>query len=208
MDNPNHVNNTTATEPRKRLNPLVATAAGAVIVASLAATAAITGVLPKAGGSPSASTPPAAIDTTAPASGAANAPATLQAQQAAPATQSTAARGSRTGRAVRCPAAPPQYTQQPAPQPQAAVCHTCGTVVARSPKRAPKGTAPGSAPWAARSRAAWPAIRSKSTCAAKPPITCACACRAVRNAASPYRNPPPFGQGERVHIERGTLAAG
>ncbi|MHA7236304.1 glycine zipper 2TM domain-containing protein, partial [Burkholderia pseudomallei] len=43
MDNQN-----TTTQQRQRLHPLVATAAGAVIVASLAATAAITGVFPKA----------------------------------------------------------------------------------------------------------------------------------------------------------------
>src|SRR6201991_3299802 len=45
MDNPNK---TPPNQSSRRLHPLVATAAGAVIVASLAATAAITGAFPKA----------------------------------------------------------------------------------------------------------------------------------------------------------------
>src|ERR1700730_13452511 len=46
MDNPN-----TQPTPHRRLHPLVATAAGAVIIASLAGTAAITGLFPKASSS-------------------------------------------------------------------------------------------------------------------------------------------------------------
>src|SRR5471030_1032746 len=53
MDNSNN-NMTTSNSPNpgaprnRRIHPLVATAAGAVIVASLAATAAVTGLFPKA----------------------------------------------------------------------------------------------------------------------------------------------------------------
>ena len=51
MDNSNNMTTPDSSTPRPRkLHPLVAAAAAAVIVASLAATAAITGLFPKVSG--------------------------------------------------------------------------------------------------------------------------------------------------------------
>ncbi|QBQ97830.1 glycine zipper 2TM domain-containing protein [Paraburkholderia pallida] len=136
------------TTPNRRIHPLVATAAAGVIVASLAATAAITGVFPKASSTTEqnaqsqtgqttvmASAP--VVDSTRPATSAQiaqnsapiavpnNEPADEPAQpQPAPAAQ-------QQGTAPAAP--PPQYGQQPqqyaqeAP-PQQAVCASCGVV--------------------------------------------------------------------------------
>lgn len=93
------MDNQTQTTPQKqRLHPLIATAAGAVIVASLAATAAITGVFPKATSSNEqngqtqaaliASQP--AVDTAAAASAALAAQAQRQAAEQAAAQQKAA----------------------------------------------------------------------------------------------------------------------
>lgn len=134
------------TTPKRRIHPLVASAAAAVIVASLAATAAITGVFPKASstaeqGAQSQSGQTAlmasqpVVDSTRPATsaqiaqngGAPNtAPGNTPAEpQPAPSAQQQAP----------TPAAlPPQYGQQPqqyaqeAPPPQQAVCASCGVV--------------------------------------------------------------------------------
>jgi outer membrane lipoprotein SlyB len=143
MDNPN---NTPSNQSSRRLHPLVATAAGAVIVASLAATAAITGLFPKASSDSAQSNQTQAaqiasqpvIDTAQPA---APAPAQQQAQQQ-PTQQPVQAVP------VPVPAQPPtqaQYAQQPVPQPQQyappqqaprpAACQSCGTVVAISEVR-------------------------------------------------------------------------
>ncbi|NIG08008.1 hypothetical protein F3J13_37340, partial [Burkholderia sp. Tr-849] len=94
MDNQNQT-----TPQKQRLHPLIATAAGAVIVASLAATAAITGVFPKATSSNEqngqtqaaliASQP--AVDTAAAASAALAAQAQQQAAEQAAAQQKAAA---------------------------------------------------------------------------------------------------------------------
>ena len=151
MDNPNN-------SPR-RLHPLIAVAAGAVIVASLAATAAITGVFPGASsnGAQSDQVQAAAVtqqqqpvvDTTQPANltaqqHAEQQAAQQQAQQQAQQAQQQAARQ----QAPRAPAPSQQYAaQQPqyAQQPQQeyaqqqparpAVCSTCGTVEAISVTR-------------------------------------------------------------------------
>jgi outer membrane lipoprotein SlyB len=135
--------------PRRRLHPLIATAAAGIIVASLAATAAITGVFPKASGSAQqndqtqtgqtsmmASQP--VVDSTQPA------PA-VQSVQTAQNNAPAAPRAQQPGAGNGAPA--PQYGQQPGQQPQryaqedqqaqeappaAAACATCGTVVAIS----------------------------------------------------------------------------
>ena len=142
MDNPN-----TQTTQKNRLHPLVATAAGAVIVGALAATAAVTGVFPKAGGTNAqtdqtqaaqiASQP--VVDSASPAN-----PATY-AQQQQPAQQSAQQPVQQQAEPQPAPRAPaaapqPQYAQQPQAQPQyaqqapaqPAYCQSCGTVVAIS----------------------------------------------------------------------------
>ncbi|WP_070106879.1 glycine zipper 2TM domain-containing protein [Burkholderia plantarii] len=235
MDSPDNATNSTASAPRKRLHPLVATAAGAVIVASLAATAAITGVLPKAGGTPSADTPPATVDTAAPANGTAS-PATLQAQQPQqPAPMQAAAPAPVVARAPTQSAPPatpqpPQYAQQPA-EPQAPVCHTCGTVVAITETRTEgHGTGLGAVGGAAAGglvgnqfgrgggRTAMTIIGALGGGLAGNSVEKHLRSETdyhvrvrMENGATrtfTYRNPPPFGQGQRVHIERGTLVAG
>jgi len=148
MDNPTQP--TQPTQPR-RLHPLIATAAGAVLVASLVATAAITGVFPKASsnGAQSDQTQaaqvtaqaqqqaqqdaqqPGIVDSAAPV----DAPAQRQAPQAAQIPQpvpAVPAQQPQYAQPQQAQAAP-QYAQQPAPQP--AYCSTCGTVVAISAVR-------------------------------------------------------------------------
>ena len=150
MDNPGN------TQPR-RIHPLVATAAGAVIIASLAATAAITGLFPKASsnGAQTDQTQAAqvtsqpsqqVVDSAAPANP--NTYAQQQQPQAQP-TQAQAPADAQTQQPQPAPvaAAPTpaqaqyaqqqqqsgQYAQQPPPQP--AYCASCGTVVAISAVR-------------------------------------------------------------------------
>jgi len=152
MDNPK---NTPSSSPR-RLHPLIATAAGAVIVASLAATAAITGLFPKASSDSAQSNQTQAaliasqpvVDTAQQANPAQYA----QQQQAAQQAQQQAAQQAQPAQPAPAPAptqppAQPQYAQQPqpAPQPQQyappqqaprpAVCSSCGTVIAISEVR-------------------------------------------------------------------------
>ncbi|MDR3100695.1 MAG: glycine zipper 2TM domain-containing protein [Paraburkholderia sp.] len=136
------------TTPNRRIHPLVATAAAAVIVASLAATAAITGVFPKASSTAEqnaqtqtgqtalmASQP--VVDSTRPVTGA------QIAQNGAPNTAPNAAQSNAQEEPQPAPAAqqqaaapaapPPQYGQQPqqyaqdAP-PQQAACASCGVI--------------------------------------------------------------------------------
>jgi outer membrane lipoprotein SlyB len=123
-----------------------------VLIASLVATAAITGVFPKASSTSTqndqtqaarvATQPPGVVDSAAPVNPSAQqqagdqqteaqqppqpAPAPTQ-QQYAPPPQAQAAPQQPV------PQAPPQYAQQPAPQP--AYCSSCGTVVAISAVR-------------------------------------------------------------------------
>jgi len=147
MDNPD-----TKPTQQRRLHPLVATAAGAVIIASLAATAAVTGLFPKASSSGSqtdqtqaaqVSTQPGVVDSAAPANPAAQqAAAQAEAQQQAAqqqAPQRAPAPTQQQQYAQQQQAQPaPQYAQQqqaqPAPQyaqqqpSQPAYCSTCGTV--------------------------------------------------------------------------------
>jgi outer membrane lipoprotein SlyB len=146
MDNPD-----TKPTQQRRLHPLVATAAGAVIIASLVATAAVTGLFPKASSSGAqtdqtqaaqVTTQPGAVDSAAPANPAAQQDAQQDAAQQA--AQQQAAQQQAPQRAP-APAQQPQYAQQqqaqPAPQyapqqpPQPAYCSSCGTVAAISAVR-------------------------------------------------------------------------
>ncbi|MGA9918090.1 MAG: glycine zipper 2TM domain-containing protein [Paraburkholderia sp.] len=146
MDNPD-----TKPTQQRRLHPLVATAAGAVIIASLVATAAVTGLFPKASSSGAqtdqtqaaqVTTQPGVVDSAAPANPAAQQDAQQDAAQQA--AQQQAAQQQAPQRAP-APAQQPQYAQQqqaqPAPQyapqqpPQPAYCSSCGTVAAISAVR-------------------------------------------------------------------------
>ncbi|HZZ12149.1 MAG TPA: glycine zipper 2TM domain-containing protein [Paraburkholderia sp.] len=129
----------------RRLHPLVATAAGAVIIASLAATAAVTGVFSKASGTGAqtdqtqaaqVATQPAVVDSAAPPAGltAQQAAQQQEAQQQAEQQQRAPAPVPQQPQYAQQPAQPaPQYAQQPSQQP--AYCSTCGTVVAISAVR-------------------------------------------------------------------------
>ncbi|SFT73918.1 glycine zipper 2TM domain-containing protein [Paraburkholderia aspalathi] len=136
MDNPD-----TKPTQQRRLHPLVATAAGAVIIASLAATAAVTGLFPKASSSGSqtdqtqaaqVSAQPGVVDSAAPANPAAQqAAAQAEAQQQAAQQQAPQRAPAPTQQqqqyAQQQQAQPaPQYAQQQPSQP--AYCSTCGTV--------------------------------------------------------------------------------
>lgn len=147
MDNPNQ------TTQSRRIHPLVATAAGAIIIASLAATAAVTGLFPKASSNGAqndqtqaaqVTTQPGVVDSAAPAS-----PSAQQQQQAQQAQQSAQAVQQAQQPAPSAPVpspaqqqqyaqqqqgqAAPQYAQQQPAQP--AYCSSCGTVVAISAVR-------------------------------------------------------------------------
>ncbi|MFM0208854.1 glycine zipper 2TM domain-containing protein [Paraburkholderia sediminicola] len=141
MDNPD-----TKSTQQRRLHPLVATAAGAVIIASLVATAAVTGLFPKASSSGAqtdqtqaaqVTTQPGVVDSAAPANPVAQQPAPQDAAQQAAQQQAP--------QRAPAPAQQPQYAQQqqaqPAPQyapqqpPQPAYCSSCGTVAAISAVR-------------------------------------------------------------------------
>jgi outer membrane lipoprotein SlyB len=137
---------------QRRLHPLIATAAGAVIIASLVATAAVTGLIPHASSSNAESdqtqaaqvtTQPGVVDSAAPANPSAQQATQGQTQLAAqqqaqptqqPAPPMTPAQQQQYAQQPQTPAAPqPQYAQQPAPQP--AYCSSCGTVAAISEVR-------------------------------------------------------------------------
>ncbi|USU14815.1 glycine zipper 2TM domain-containing protein [Paraburkholderia fungorum] len=132
MDNPD-----TKSTQQRRLHPLVATAAGAVIIASLAATAAVTGLFPKASSTSAqtdqtlaaqVATQPGVVDSAAPANTAAQqAAAQAAAQQAAQQAPQRAPAPTQQQYAQQQQAQPaPQYAQQQPSQP--AYCSTCGTV--------------------------------------------------------------------------------
>jgi outer membrane lipoprotein SlyB len=143
MDNP--ANDPKPTQQR-RIHPLVATAAGAVLIASLVATAAITGLFPNASSNSAqtdqtqaaqVTTQPDVVDSAAPVvSGSVQQqqPAQQQAPQQAhqpapPAPAPIPAQQPQYAQQQQAQAAP-QYAQQPPSQP--AYCSTCGTVVAIS----------------------------------------------------------------------------
>ncbi|CAN0621984.1 outer membrane lipoprotein SlyB [Burkholderia multivorans] len=247
MDNQNQ--NPTNTQ-RQRLHPLVATAAGAVIIASLAATAAVTGLFPKAssGDAQNGQTQAAliasqpAIDTAAPASAALAAQAQQQAaQQGVP--QPAAAPAQTQPQPAPRPAAthrrhhtstvpqPPEYAQQQSGggySQQPSYCQSCGTVVAITSVRTPgQSTGIGAVGGAAagglvgnqfghgNGRTAMTLLGALGGGLAGNQVE-----KQVRsdteyqvqvqmeNGATrtfTYHNPPPFGQGQRVRIENGTL---
>ncbi|MGF6568818.1 outer membrane lipoprotein SlyB [Paraburkholderia sp. GAS333] len=130
---------------QRRLHPLVAVAAGAVIIASLAATAAVTGLFPKASSTSAQSDQsqaaqvttqqPGVVDSAAPVN-AQNAPANAEAMQAQPSAPPapTPAQQQQYAQQQQAQAQQaPQYAQQSAQQP--AYCSTCGTVVGISAVR-------------------------------------------------------------------------
>ncbi|MFM0627752.1 glycine zipper 2TM domain-containing protein [Paraburkholderia xenovorans] len=157
MDNPNTQPATQSAQPaqpaqQRRIHPLVATAAGAVIIASLVATAAVTGLFPKASsnGAQNDQTQSAQVATQANQQGVVDsaAPANPAAQQAA---QQQAAQQQAAQQPQPAPAPAPaptqqqQYAQQQQAQPapnyaqqqpaQPAYCSTCGVVEAISAVR-------------------------------------------------------------------------
>ncbi|PNF01107.1 glycine zipper 2TM domain-containing protein [Burkholderia cenocepacia] len=239
------MDNQTQTTPQKqRLHPLIATAAGAVIVASLAATAAITGVFPKATSSNEqngqtqaaliASQP--AVDTAAAASAALAAQAQRQAAEQAAAQQKAAVAQAEPKPAPR-PAAPhrrhttapqpPQYAQQPSASAQT-YCQSCGTVVSITQMRTPgQSSGIGAVGGAAaggllgnqfghgNGRTAMTIIGAlggglagnqvEKQVRAETDYQVQVQMESGATRTFTYRNPPPFGQGQRVRIENGTL---
>ncbi|ABK08870.1 MULTISPECIES: glycine zipper 2TM domain-containing protein [Burkholderia cepacia complex] len=239
------MDNQTQTTPQKqRLHPLIATAAGAVIVASLAATAAITGVFPKATSSNEqngqtqaaliASQP--AVDTAAAASAALAAQAQRQAAEQAAAQQKAAVAQAEPKPAPR-PATPhrrhttapqpPQYAQQPS-APAQAYCQSCGTVVAITQTRTPgQSSGIGAVGGAAaggllgnqfgngNGRTAMTIIGAlggglagnqvEKQVRAETDYQVQVQMESGATRTFTYHNPPPFGQGQRVRIENGTL---
>ena len=127
-------------QPR-RMHPLVAAAAGSIVVVSLLGVAAITGVLPVAkstdGPAPSGNSSQYAL--TSPQQ-----TPTMQSQQTAsaqpqtqPSTQYSQQQPQQYAPQQRAPAPQPSYAQQTAApsQQQAATCSTCGTVESVQPIR-------------------------------------------------------------------------
>lgn len=246
MDNSNMNTSDSSTPRTRKIHPLVATAAGAVIVASLAATAAVTGLFPKVSSTPStndqtqaAQVAQQSVPTPAPVP-AAPAPATNQAALQQQAEQSAAqlaaqqqATSAQPPQAAPQPVAPPQqpaYAQQ-SPPPHAAYCSTCGTVEAVSAVRHEgHGTGLGAVGGAVvgglvgnqfgrgggrtgmtllgalggglGGNAVEKNLRSETDYSVRVHM------ENGRTRYFTYREQPPFSQGERVHIENGTLAAG
>lgn len=157
MDNSNNMTTSNSPNPDaprdRKIHPLVATAAGAVIIASLAATAAVTGLFPKASStSPTNDQTQAAQVATQPAVTQPAEPTAAQQQQAQQdqlaqqqAQQRAAAQAAAQQQQQQQPAPPQMAQQQPVPaqqpnyaqqQPaQPAYCSTCGTVEAISAVR-------------------------------------------------------------------------
>jgi outer membrane lipoprotein SlyB len=147
MDNPNTQPTTQSQQPaqQRRIHPLVATAAGAVIIASLAATAAVTGLFPKASSNGAQNdqtqaaqvatqgTQPGVVDSAAPANPTARQAAQQQAsQQPQPAPAPTPVQQQQYAQQQQAQPAPDYAQQLPA---QPAYCSTCGTVEAISAVR-------------------------------------------------------------------------
>jgi outer membrane lipoprotein SlyB len=104
------------TNGRSRIHPLVATAAGAVIVACGVGVAAMTGILPHASSTPEPAPP---ITAMAPAGVTTPAPAPLAPAKLAQSTQNIP---------PPPPYQPVPQAAAPAPVPAPAICHTCGVV--------------------------------------------------------------------------------
>ncbi|KVD15469.1 glycine zipper 2TM domain-containing protein [Burkholderia ubonensis] len=243
MDNQNQT-----TPQKQRLHPLVATAAGAVIIASLAATAAVTGLFPKATSSDAqngqtqaaliASQP--AVDTAAAASAARAAQAQQlaaeqAAQQQAPLAQAQPQPAPRPApthhrRHTSTAPRPPEYAQQGGgyAQPSSSYCQTCGTVVAINQMRTPgQSTGIGAVGGAAaggllgnqfgrgNGRTAMTLLGAlggglagnqvEKQVRAETDYQVQVQMENGTTRTFTYHNPPPFGQGQRVRIENGTL---
>ncbi|OJB49716.1 hypothetical protein BGV60_22940 [Burkholderia ubonensis] len=236
------------TPQKQRLHPLVATAAGAVIIASLAATAAVTGLFPKATSSDAqngqtqaaliASQP--AVDTAAAASAARAAQAQQlaaeqAAQQQAPLAQAQPQPAPRPApthhrRHTSTAPRPPEYAQQGGgyAQPSSSYCQTCGTVVAINQMRTPgQSTGIGAVGGAAaggllgnqfgrgNGRTAMTLLGAlggglagnqvEKQVRAETDYQVQVQMENGTTRTFTYHNPPPFGQGQRVRIENGTL---
>jgi outer membrane lipoprotein SlyB len=247
MDNQNQT-----TPQKQRLHPLIATAAGAVIVASLAATAAITGIFPKASSNNAqngqtqaaliASQP--AVDTAAAASAALAAQAQQQAAElaaqqkaeqkaaaekaAAQAEPKPAPRPAATHRRHTPAPQPPQYAQQQSAPAQAAYCQSCGTIVSITQSRTPgQSSGIGAVGGAAaggllgnqfghgNGRTAMTIIGAlggglagnqvEKQVRAETDYQVQVQMESGATRTFTYHSPPPFGQGQRVRIENGTL---
>jgi outer membrane lipoprotein SlyB len=141
-DGGNMENLDTKPTQQRRLHPLVAAAAAAVIIASLAATAAVTGLFTKASSNGaqtdqtqaaqvSTAPQPGVVDSAAPTNPTAQQQAAQQIQPSAPPAPTPA---QQQQYAQQQPAQPaPNYAQQAPSQP--AYCSTCGTVVGISAVR-------------------------------------------------------------------------
>ncbi|WP_175854367.1 glycine zipper 2TM domain-containing protein [Burkholderia anthina] len=220
MDNQNQT-----TPQKQRLHPLIATAAGAVIVASLAATAAITGIFPKASSNEQNAQTQAALIASQPAVDTAAAASTALAAQAAPkpAPRPVATRHRHT------PAPqPPQYAQQPYAPAQPTYCQSCGTIVAITESRTPgQSSGIGAVGGAAaggllgnqfghgNGRTAMTIIGAlggglagnqvEKQVRAETDYQVQVQMESGATRTFTYHNAPPFGQGQRVRIENGTL---
>lgn len=230
MDNLNNTQPAQQNTSPRRMHPLVATAAGAVIVASLAATAAVTGLFPKASStdaqtnqtqaaqvSPGASQ--AVVDSAAPANPAA------YAQQQAPRAPAPTQQPQQQYAAQQAP----QYAQQRPTQP--AYCQSCGTVEGISAVRQEgHGTGVGAVGGAVAGgvvgnqfgrgggRTAMTILGALGGGLAGNSVE-----KHLRSTTSysvrvrmenghtryfTYSSPPPFQQGQRVRVENGTIVAG
>lgn len=216
-----------ATQPteKRRMHPLVATAAGAVLVASLAATAAVTGLFPKASSNDALNNQTQAAQVSQqPVVGSAqpaNPAAYAQQQQA----QAPAAAPSQQQQYAAQQA--PQYAQQPA---QPAYCSSCGTVEAISAIRQEgHGTGIGAVGGAVAGglvgnqfgggggRTAMTILGVVGGGLAGNSVerhlrsTTAYSVRVRMESGKAryftYHDAPPFQQGEHVQIQRGTLVA-
>ncbi|KKB62497.1 hypothetical protein WM40_16945 [Robbsia andropogonis] len=200
---------------RSRIHPLVATAAGAVIVACGVGVAAMTGVLPRAGGQTAANAVP---------------PTPATAQYA----QNTAPTGQVLPQAT-APAAPPPVQRvaenTPPPSPAPAICHSCGTVTSINAYKveghgtglgavggAVAGGLVGSAFGGGHGRIATTLLGAAGGGYAGNAIE-----RNVRSTTNyrvtvrmqdgsyrtfRYASSPPVSEGQRVHVENGVLRAG
>jgi len=243
MDNSNN-NMTTSNSPNpgaprnRRIHPLVATAAGAVIVASLAATAAVTGLFPKASStSPTNDQTQAAQVATQPAEP--TAAQQQQAQQDQLAQQQAQQRAAAQAAQQQQQPAPQVAQQQPVQQPnyaqqqpaQPAYCSTCGTVEAISSVRHEgQGTGIGAVGGAVAGglignqfgrgggRTGMTILGAlggglggnavEKHLRSETDYSVRVHMESGKTRYFTYRQPPPFSQGQRVRIENGTLAAG
>lgn len=227
MESPN-----TQPTQHRRLHPLIATAAGAVIVASLVATAAVTGLFPHASSSNSQNdqtqaaqvgTQPGVVDSAAPA----NPSVQQQAQQAPQPVAPTPAQQQQYAQQQQAQAAQ-QEAQQPPPAP--AYCESCGTVAAVSAVRheghgtgigavggAVAGGVVGNQFGGGGGRTAMTVLGALGGGLAGNSVE-----KHIRSTTSysvrvhmengktryfTYREAPPFQQGQRVRVENGTLVA-